>query len=129
MTDTNNLDHDLADAKLSVWSSFRTTREEKDELIEHAHMARISLSQLVRRRALRKAPPRAAVPALNVRLYGEFGKTDNNLNQLAKAANQSGQFGPTQLPAVLKVFQEHRDLIAEFRAQLIGTDQEGEDDE
>lgn len=110
----------------TAWVTFRLTPAERDELRDHAHAARISMSELVRRRVLGLPAPKAAVPGLNAKAYADLARAGGNLNQIAKQANESGQFGPTQLPIFAKVLNEFRNLIDQLRRDLIGADKAGE---
>lgn len=111
-----------------AWLSFALPPASRDELKDHAHAARISVSELIRRRVLGHPAPKAAVPALNARAYSDLGQVGNNLNQIAKKANESGQFGPGQLPILIKVLTEFKALNADWQASLIGADQRPEED-
>lgn len=123
MTSTDTIRSDQDATEQTVWISFRTSTAEREELREHAHLARVSVSEMVRRRVLNLPPPKAAVPGLNARAYGDLGRVGNNLNQLAKQANESGQFGPTQLPQLVQVLTEFKRLVDQFRSELIGANQ------
>lgn len=111
----------------SVWISFRCTPVERDELREHAHSARVSTSELVRRRVLGLAPPKASVPAVNARAYSDLGRVGSNLNQLVKLAHESGQLGPAQLQPLARVLVELKGLLDRTRLEVIGSGQQAEE--
>jgi hypothetical protein len=123
MTETTATAADLLADDQSVWTSFRTTLAEREELREHAHAARISVSELVRRRALRQPPPKAAVPQINVQTYAELGRIGVNLNQQTEMAHKSGQI---QMQPLVHVLTELNALLKQVRREVIAADQQPE---
>ena len=80
----------------------RTTPEEKRHWQEIAENKGVSLSELVRSSLgglrLRK---RREAPRVAPELLRELARIGNNLNQLARHANATGQIDPTELHEVL----------------------------
>lgn len=66
----------------------RFTVEERTQLRELAKGAGISVSELVRRSALGRKMPAQATPLINRETYQAISRIGNNLNQLARAANE-----------------------------------------
>lgn len=120
MTNKHIILTDSDGAKQTVWISFRTTLIEREELREHAYVARVSVSELVRRRVLGLSPPRPAVPSLNALSYAEIGRVESSLNQLVRLACESGQFAPAHLPNLQKVLNAYSALSVQLRRELIG---------
>lgn len=107
----------------TAWVSFRLTPAERDEVKDHAHAARISASELVRRRVLGLPAPKAAVPRINADTYAALGRVGNNLNQLTKLAHESGQL---QLQPLARALAELKALLDQVRREVIGADQQPE---
>lgn len=104
----------------TVWVSFRLTQAERAELKDHAHLARISVSELTRCRVLGLPPPKAAVPAVNSRVHADLGRVGNNLNQVTKLVHESGQLGSAQVQPLARVLAELKGLLDRARLELIG---------
>jgi len=84
---TEKLPQTFTKRKLKVIRScvvpVRLTPEERDKLSAMAKEHHISLSELIRRFALkRKLPP--AIPEINIKTYRELAAIGNNLNQLVR---------------------------------------------
>lgn len=120
---------DTTTAEPMVWVTFSLPSAARDELRDHAHLARISVSELVRRRVLGLPPPKASVPTINTQTYASLGRIGNNLNQLTKLAHESGQLGPAQLQPLARVLAELKSFLDRVRQEVIGTDQAGEEDQ
>lgn len=108
----------------TVWISFRCIPAERAELRDHAHLARISVSELARRRVLGLPPPKAAVPQVNAQVHADLGRVGNNLNQLTKLAHESGQ---PQLQPLARALAELKALLDQVRLAVIGADQTAEE--
>lgn len=122
--DTEAIEDQSADQ--TVWISFRCTPAERAEVRDHAHLARISVSKLVRGRVLGEPPPKAAVPAINAQVHAHLGRVGNNLNQLTKLANESGQ---PQLQPLAQALAILKSLLDQVRLEVIGTNQVDEEDQ
>lgn len=110
-------------ASRSRYQTVRVTEAEARELVEHARSAGLSVSQLLRHRALGQRAPVAAAPALNREAYAELARTASNLNQLAHHLNQvqvSGQAQVIDLAAVRALIQKAIDEVAKLRTELVG---------
>jgi hypothetical protein len=105
------------------YQTLRVTEDESRELVEHARYAGLSVSQLVRQRALGQRAPVAAAPALNREAYQELSRTASNLNQLTHHLNQvqlSGQVQVIDLAQVRALLEKTIDQVAALRADLVG---------
>lgn len=107
-----------ADApKKTVFHTLRVTLPEGEELAEHARRACISVSELLRRRALGQPLPPAAAPEINVQVYGQLARLAANLNQSMKHANETGMLDKhTFLVEVSACLEE----VQKLRQELIG---------
>lgn len=114
--------HDALLTEPMVWMSFALSSAARAELKDHAHLSRISASELVRRRVLGLPPPKAAVPSINAETYSSLGRVGNNLNQITKLAHESGQLGPTQLQPLARALAELKSLLDQIRREVIGAD-------
>lgn len=103
-----------------VWMSFALPRSARDEIKEHAHLARISASELVRRHALNQSPPKAAVPAVNVQLRADLGPVGNNLNQLLQKIHKAGEVLPSHVAPLGRVLVPLKALLDQVRLELVG---------
>jgi Bacterial mobilisation protein (MobC) len=111
--------------------------DENEQLKNKAYQARVSVTEFIRRAALRKqvieSPP---PPQLNWKLYEQLGKIGNNINQIAKGVNSALRLGLPVNIDVEKLTETSADLIVitkEIQLQLLecGADEEvfdGEDD-
>ncbi|AFZ28509.1 Bacterial mobilization protein (MobC) (plasmid) [Cylindrospermum stagnale PCC 7417] len=72
----------------------RFAADEYEQLKKKAYEARVSITEFIRRAALRRrvveSPP---PPQLNWKLYEELNAIGVNLNQIAKAANKAAKSG------------------------------------
>ena len=100
----------------------RLTLEEHAELVQHAKLAGISMSQLVRFRVLGLDEPKARVPALNITAWHDFGRALGNLNQLVHHLNQQAKVGHAvvQMVQVKVLISELVGLVKGVRRLLIG---------
>ena len=101
----------------------RLTKSESAELAEHAAAAGLSVSQLVRKRALGQPAPQAAAPPANLKMYDELAGTASNLNQLTHHLNQvqvAGQAQVIDLAATRALLQKLLFEVAQLRADLLG---------
>lgn len=97
--------------------TLRVTPAEADELTDHARRACVSVSELLRRRALGLALPPAAAPEINVRAYGQLARLAGNLNQAMHHANSTGMLEKSQfLTAVAACLEQ----VQHLRGDLIG---------
>lgn len=119
----NPLTPDAPPAEPMTWMTFSLPVGALAELKDHAHAARISASELVRRRVLGLPAPRAAVPQVNSQIYADLGRVGNNLNQLTKLAHESGQ--PQHQP-LARALAELKALLDQVRREVIGADQQPE---
>lgn len=103
--------------KRTCFHTIRLTPAEADELTTHADLARISVSELLRRRALDRPLPPAAAPAINVEKYGELARLAANLNQAVKHANQLGVLDRNHFVTLVS---DCREQVQNLRADLIG---------
>ena len=110
---------------LTAWCTFRLAVAELAELKDHAHVARISTSELVRRRVLGLPPPKAAVPSINSQIYAELGRIGVNLNQLTRIAHETGP----QMQLLGRVLAELKGQLDRVRMEVIGADQVSEEDQ
>ena len=93
----------------------RVSPEERTQLYEAAKRFSVSLSEFVRRAALKLRMPAAAAPEVNRETYRELCRIGNNVNQLMRAVNEGrvGQVDPILLG-------ELRDLVKEVGLQCLG---------
>ena len=93
----------------------RVSPEERLLLYGAAKRLHVSLSEFVRRAALKLRMPPAAAPEVNRETYRELCRIGNNVNQLMRAVNEGrvGQVDPILLG-------ELRDLIKEVGLQCLG---------
>ena len=66
--------------------------------------------------ALHRLPP--TIPAINQAAFVQLARSASNLNQLARAANESARGSPIPAPSV----EDIADALDEFRRALIGAD-------
>jgi hypothetical protein len=111
---------DTTTAEPMVWVTFSLPLAGREELKDHAHLARISLSELVRRRVLGLPEPRAAVPTVNSQVYSELGRVGNNLNQLTKLSHESGQLAPAQVQTLGLALSQLKALLVQVQSDVIG---------
>jgi hypothetical protein len=101
----------------------RFAADEYEQLKEKAYSARVSISEFIRRAALRRRvvePP--PPPQLNWKLYEELNSIGVNLNQLVKAVNQavkSGQGANIDVDQLQNLVSGLRATIRETQMQLL----------
>lgn len=110
---------DTTTAEPMVWVTFSLPSAARDELKDHAYLARISVSELVRRRVLGLPEPRAAVPTVNVQLRADLSPVANNLNQLTKQVHQAGEVLPAHIQPLGRVLGLLKSLLDQVRLELI----------
>lgn len=100
----------------------RLTIDEHAELAQHAKLAGISMSQLLRFRVLGLDEPKARVPALNIEAWHDFGRALGNLNQLVHHLNQQAKTGAAvvEFIKVKTVIDELVGMVKSLRRMLIG---------
>lgn len=101
----------------TCFHTIRVTSAEADELTEHARRACVSVSELLRRRALGQPLPPAAAPEINVQAYGQLARLAGNLNQAMRHANESGMLEKNQFLSLVSACLEQ---VQSLRADLIG---------
>lgn len=86
----------------------RFTDKERTALYEHASPYGMSLSEYVRRAALKRPMPVARVGDVNLKTYQELCRIGNNVNQLVRSINES----------VYQLDQSERQLIRRVDVKL-----------
>ena len=101
----------------------RMTTEERERLKEAAKPFSLSLSEFVRRAALKRRMPVAAVAEVNRETYAQLCRIGNNLNQLVRAVNEGriAQVDP-------KMLAELRTVVKEVGLQTLGASDDSEAD-
>ncbi len=117
MTSDNDKPQDQETADQNVWISFRCTSTERAELRDHAHIARLSISELARRRVLGQPRPSAAVPQLNVQFHADLGRVGNKLDWLIKLATEPGK---DQIQSLVEVLGELKGQLRRVQLEVIG---------
>lgn len=102
----------------------RFSKEERDSLFEQAKNFGISLSEFVRRAALKRRLPPAPPPQINREIYQELSRIGSNLNQVAKKINQGAVSVDLELVGTLS---ELRGVVKEVGLKVLGV--EGHDSE
>ena len=69
--------------------NIRVTLEEQLQIEEYSKSYGLSVTQFIRVRSLKKQLPKHSIPSINRELFIELSRIGNNLNQLAKKANQN----------------------------------------
>ena len=108
------------------YCTFRLTQAEAAELDSAAEATGLSVSQLVRRRALGLPAPLAAAPLANHQLASELSKTNANLNQFVQHLNEaraSGQHPVIDLAKGIDLVVKIDGNVRLLRADLIGASQ------
>ncbi|MBW4433180.1 MAG: MobC family plasmid mobilization relaxosome protein [Pelatocladus maniniholoensis HA4357-MV3] len=101
----------------------RFAADEYEQLKKKAYEARVSITEFIRRAALRRRvvePP--PPPQLNWKLYEELNAIGVNLNQIAKATNRavkSGQEVNIDVEQLQNLMQSLRASIRETQMQLL----------
>jgi hypothetical protein len=111
----------------------RFAEDEYEQLKQKAYNARVSVTEFIRRAALRRqvveAPP---PPQINWKLYEELNAIGVNLNQIAKAVNRavkSGQGANVDVGRLQNLVNQLNAAIRETQMQLLEcgvTDEEEE---
>lgn len=101
----------------------RFAADEYSQLKQKAYQARVSITEFIRRAALRRQvvePP--PPPQINWKLYEELGRIGNNLNQLVKGVNTAVKAGqPVNIDArsLTLVVEQLKANIRETQMQLL----------
>ncbi len=93
----------------------RLSIEERSQHYEAARQFSVSISEFVRRAALKRRMPAAVVGEVNRETYRELCRIGNNVNQLMKAVNEGKVFGVDP-----KILAELRATIKEVGLQCVG---------
>ena len=101
----------------------RLTPEERTRLQGAAKPFGVSLSEFVRRCALKRRMPAAAAPEVNRETYAQLCRIGNNLNQLMRAVNEGRASGVD-----LQMLSELRALVKEVGLQTLGASDDREAD-
>jgi hypothetical protein len=103
----------------------RFTHSEHLHIQSQAKNAELSMSEYVRRSALRRQLP-PLIPAINLETYRELGRIGTNVNQMAKAVNTSISEGKrTDLDPL--PLQQLAATIQEIRLLLLGINETATD--
>ena len=93
----------MAEKKKRLQVNFRLTEDEAIDLEAKAQKAGLSMSAYAKKQALRGKIQTIGITRDEIReVLGELGKWGNNLNQIAKVANQGGGVNVAQLDAINK---------------------------
>jgi len=109
--------------KRKITHPVRFAVDEYEQLKKKAYEARVSITEFIRRAALRRRvvePP--PPPQLNWKLYEELNAIGVNLNQIAKAANKavkSGQDVNIDVEQLQNLVNSLRASIRETQMQLL----------
>ena len=99
----------------------RVTSEERSLLKEAARAVNVSLSEFIRRLALKKRMPPVGVGKVNRETYSELCRIGNNLNQLVRAVNEGRALGVD-----LNLLAGLRTCIKEIGFQTLGVQDDRE---
>lgn len=101
----------------------RLTTEERECLREASKTFRVSLSEFVRRAALKRRMPVVGVGEVNRETYSQLCRIGNNLNQLMRSVNEG-----RVLAVDLKILSELRALVKEVGFQTLGVQDDSKTD-
>lgn len=110
----------------------RFAADEYSQLKQKAYQARVSVSEFIRRAALRRQvvePP--PPPQINWKLYEELGRIGNNLNQLVKGVNtavKAGQPVNIDVQSLALLVEQLKANIRETQMQLLECGAPDDDD-
>lgn len=93
----------------------RYTTEERERLYGAARSVGLSLSEYVRRAALKRPLPKASAPEVNRDTYRELCRIGNNLNQLMRAIHEGRASGVD-----LAQLTELKTLVKDVGFQTLG---------
>lgn len=102
-------EHELRKHKIEIWLS-DVELADFDVMRQSTNLSR---ADLLRALIEKKRIPRVSVPEINRKTYALLGKIGNNINQLAKAANQQGF-----TKDACDLYELHQ-VIQELRAELM----------
>jgi len=94
----------------------RLTPQERDELRRQAETHHVSLSDYIRRIALKRRMPPGCAPEVNRETYNQLRRVGNNLNQLAHSINS----GSNPVGIDPNLLGELRALVKEIGFQVLG---------
>src|SRR5271170_460134 len=95
----------------------RFAPEERTALFEQAKKFGLSLSEFVRRAALKRRMPPAPPPQINRDLYQELSRIGNNLNQVARKIHEGAVSVDLELVSTLT---ELRGVVKEVGMKVLG---------
>lgn len=107
----------------TVFHTVRFTPGEGAQLVEHASACGLSVSALLRARALGRPSPKGVAPAINLAAWRELASTTANLNQLSHHLNVaaiSAQPFPIDLEEVKLVVATLSEQVKALRLELLG---------
>ena len=107
----------IGTAMLTCTHTLRVTPTESDELTNHAQSACISVSELLRRRALGIRLPPVAPPRLNIQIYGELAQLSADLQKALRFANEAEIQARSPFVNIVSSCLEQ---VNAFRLELIG---------
>ena len=97
----------MGEKKRRLQVNFRLTEDEAIDLEAKAQKAGLSLSAYAKKQALKGKIQTIGITRDEVReVLGELGKWGNNLNQIAKVANQGGGVNVVQLDNINKALDD-----------------------
>lgn len=101
----------------------RFSKEERDSLLSQAKSYGVSLSEFVRRAALKRRLPPAPPPQINRDIYQELSRIGNNLNQVARKIHQGAVAVELELVGTLT---ELKGVVKEVGMKVLGADRDSE---
>jgi hypothetical protein len=109
----------------SEYHTVRLTPAEAAELAEHAQACGLSISSLIRRRALGLPLPKGSAPLLNLTAWRELAHLASNFNQMVKHANEQRTAGfdalsVSALTDVKTLLLKLDDALKKVRLLLLG---------
>lgn len=95
----------------------RFSEDERKSLFEQAKSFGVSLSEFVRRAALKRRMPPLPPPQLNRDIYQELSRIGNNLNQVTRKINEGAVSVEPGLAATLT---ELKSVVKEVGLKVLG---------
>lgn len=95
--------------------AFKVSSEDCRKIKENAQARGLSVSSFARLAATEKRMPAAKVPTVNLKTWGELGRIGNNLNQISKHLNQTGEIDAS----IYKVVTDLKTELHQIRNDLI----------
>jgi Bacterial mobilisation protein (MobC) len=99
----------------------RFSKEERDSLLSQAKSFGVSLSEFVRRAALKRRLPPAPPPQINRDIYQELSRIGNNLNQVARKIHEGAVSVDLELVGTLT---ELKGVVKEVGMRVLGANQD-----